>query len=173
MDDTPTPLARATVNRCDWCGAPPGFPCIKQDAEPERLVSMAPGGLVHVSRIDQLVSDHPPHLTGAELIAAERQRQIDVEGWTPKHDASGPHRRGEMIMAAITYASAAHFVIFTGRDDGDRYFKGHPPHGDSFRWPWESEWWKPTWADPVRMLVKAGALIAAEIDRLQAKVNQP
>jgi len=33
-------------------------------------------------------------------------------------------------------------------------------------WPWGSEWWKPS-KDPIRDLVKAGALIAAEIDRLQ------
>lgn len=35
-------------------------------------------------------------------------------------------------------------------------------------WPWDKEWWKPS-KDQVRNLVKAGALIAAEIDRLQRK----
>jgi hypothetical protein len=33
-------------------------------------------------------------------------------------------------------------------------------------WPWDQDWWKPS-PDPIRNLVKAGALIAAEIDRLQ------
>jgi hypothetical protein len=33
-------------------------------------------------------------------------------------------------------------------------------------WPWSFEWWKPK--DRIRNLVRAGALIAAEIDRLQA-----
>ncbi len=33
------------------------------------------------------------------------------------------------------------------------------------KWPWNDEYWKPT-KDPVCRLVKAGALIAAEIDRL-------
>jgi len=33
-------------------------------------------------------------------------------------------------------------------------------------WPWEKSWWKPTPNDRVKELVKAGALIAAEIDRL-------
>jgi len=33
-------------------------------------------------------------------------------------------------------------------------------------WPFSSEWWKPA-QDPIRNLVKAGALIAAEIDHLQ------
>jgi hypothetical protein len=32
--------------------------------------------------------------------------------------------------------------------------------------PWGESWWKPTPEDRVRELVKAGALIAAEIDRL-------
>jgi hypothetical protein len=36
-----------------------------------------------------------------------------------------------------------------------------------FYWPWEWSFWKPR--DPVRNLVIAGALIAAEIDRLQRK----
>ena len=38
--------------------------------------------------------------------------------------------------------------------------------GRTRRWPWDDEWWKPTPDDRIRELVKAGALIAAEIDRL-------
>lgn len=34
-------------------------------------------------------------------------------------------------------------------------------------WPWDKSWWKPTPDDRIRELIKAGALIAAEIDRLQ------
>ena len=34
-------------------------------------------------------------------------------------------------------------------------------------WPWDLEWFKPSPYDRIRELVKAGALIAAEIDRLQ------
>lgn len=34
-------------------------------------------------------------------------------------------------------------------------------------WPFSQEWWKPTPDDRIRELAKAGALIAAEIDRLQ------
>lgn len=92
--------------------------------------------------------------TGIELIAEERQRQISIEGWTSEHDDQHYHR--ELNKAAQCYceagveAAAFGFVSsFTGRD----------------RWPWEREWWKPS-EDPVRNLVKAGALIAAEIDRL-------
>lgn len=32
--------------------------------------------------------------------------------------------------------------------------------------PWDNEWWKPSPDDRKRELVKAGALIAAAIDRL-------
>jgi len=35
--------------------------------------------------------------------------------------------------------------------------------------PFDEEWWKPSPDDPVWQLVKAGALIAAEIDRLRRK----
>jgi hypothetical protein len=91
---------------------------------------------------------------GAALIAAERQRQIDVEGWTPEHDAE--HAEDDLVEAAVCYALAY-------RSD-DPPFNGDP-HG--IHWPWEERWWKPS-DDHVRNLVKAGALIAAEIDRLQA-----
>lgn len=92
--------------------------------------------------------------TGAELIAAERQRQIEVEGWTPGHDAS--HLNGDLARAALCYAVAGMpgYDTPASRKDG--------PMGG---WPWNEEWWKPS-DDPIRNLVKAGALIAAEIDRL-------
>jgi len=82
---------------------------------------------------------------GVELIATERTRQIEREGWTPEHDAE--HVDGELVSAAISYA------IHPSRNS--------PP----ITWPWDDEWWKPS-PSRVRDLVKAGALIAAEIDRL-------
>jgi hypothetical protein len=39
-------------------------------------------------------------------------------------------------------------------------------------WPWDAKWWKPS-VDHVRNLVKAGALIAAEIDRMIAARKMP
>lgn len=82
-------------------------------------------------------------MTGTELIAAERQRQINAEGWTPEHDAE--HDGGELVDAAACYLV---------------------PRLAHAYWPWSRDWWKPTPDDRVRELVKAGALIAAEIDRL-------
>ena len=92
-------------------------------------------------------------MDGAELIADERQRQVDAEGWQAEHDDR--HVTGELRDAAISYLQACDDVW---------------PHDllpDP--WPWDEVWWKPTYDDPIRMLVKAGALIAAEIDRLQRR----
>lgn len=86
---------------------------------------------------------------GATMIADERARQIAKEGWTSEHDDE--HEQGELAQAAACYALGA---------SRKRYSHAYFPQ----RWPWDDTWWKPT--DPVRDLVKAGALIAAEIDRL-------
>lgn len=85
--------------------------------------------------------------TGAELIAAERERQVAAEGWTPQHDAG--HADGVLARAAACYAIPARLRRLD-------------------LWPWESRYWKPSPDDRVRELVKAGALLAAEIDRLKA-----
>lgn len=90
---------------------------------------------------------------GARLIAAERQRQVTNEGYTPDHDDD---HGTEMIPAAIAYLFAS---TRSGEDD-DLPQKW---------WPWDLTSFKPTGAlgidKGVRDLVKAGALIAAEIDR--------
>lgn len=97
-------------------------------------------------------------MSGAEMIAAERSRQIEVEGWTPVHDDQ--HTLAEMSLAGLSYTSVAASQVRLG----EGCLKDKLPT----YWPWAQEWWKPT-GDPVRNLAKAGALIAAEIDRLQRK----
>ena len=92
-------------------------------------------------------------MNGVEIIYAERVRQIEKEGWTPEHDAE--HDQGELLRAATSYLDCAY-----GQEMG-RPFPSKPPMG----WPFESKWWKPS-DDPKRNLEKAGAFIAAEIDRL-------
>ena len=87
--------------------------------------------------------------TGVELIAAERERQIKEEGWTPKHDTQ--HTNGELAKAAVCYALP------------DRL-----PEVIPLVWPWSDELFKATPDDRIRELSKDGALIDAEIDRLQA-----
>ena len=87
---------------------------------------------------------------GAALIAAERRRQVEVEGWTPEHDTE--HWDGELALAAVCYA----LPLYCRHDLAQEL------------WPWHPDWLKQTPHDRVRELVKAGALIAAEIDRLRA-----
>lgn len=95
-------------------------------------------------------------------IAAERQRQISVEGWTPEHDDG--HDKGEMAVAAATYAIAA-AAEPTDRAVMDQFgVSDSTPFNIMKTWPWSSEWWKPK--SRRRDLVKAGALIVAEIERL-------
>jgi len=93
--------------------------------------------------------------TGAQLIARERTRGINVEGWTAKHDDI--HRNGELALAANCYAEMAYYQIGTSFERAS--------HMASRAWPFEMSWWKPC-IDPQDNLIKAGALIAAEIDRL-------
>ena len=93
------------------------------------------------------LSDEEPN--GATRIAAERMRQLRVKGWTPEHDDE--HTHFELSGAAIAYIKAAAFPwIRMGEDT----------------WPWSEDAWRAS-DDKIRNLVKAGALIAAEIDRLQ------
>ncbi len=95
--------------------------------------------------------------SGVELIAEERARQIAKEGWTDEHDDA--HDEGEMAEAAAVYALCAVEQArgwvgpFTERPEN---------------WPWDAEWFKPK--DQLSNLIRAGALIAAEIDRLQREV---
>lgn len=104
-----------------------------------------------------------PNPMGADLIAAERQRQITAEGWTPDHDDA--HDLGELAEAAACYATQQRAMERREIRGSTRTPTRTVPVPKA--WPWDAEWWKPTPENRVRELVKAGALIAAEIDRLQ------
>ena len=97
------------------------------------------------------------NMTGAELIAKERKRQIEEEHYSPQHDATY-NSDGRLARAAACYASP----------EGYRRLSFPDSHPTPEMWPWGAETWRPTPDDRIRELVKAGALIAAEIDRLQA-----
>lgn len=93
-----------------------------------------------------------PQTAAASDVLAERQRQISAEGWTPEHDDE--HGDGSMALAASCYACAS-----AGFDDAAR------------DWPWSDDWFKPS--SPRRDLIKAGALILAEIERLDRAALPP
>lgn len=104
--------------------------------------------------------------SGAALIAAERQRQQSALGWSREHDDT--HDRGELIAAAMCYAS----VPLLRMTYKPQWADSEITEVMATKWPWDEEWWKPS-DSAVRNLVKAGALIAAEIDRLQRAVSSP
>ena len=87
-------------------------------------------------------------------IAGERSRQVNVEGWSEKHDDE--HDNGEMAAAASVYAALAALPPVSY----EAFAPGEPPN----RWPWDPKWFKPS--TPRRDLVKAAALIVAEIERI-------
>lgn len=91
-------------------------------------------------------------------VLAERHRQVTEEGWNSKCDDT--HKNNEMAFAAACYAFHAAAASWDMEDNGIPY-DSHPTPKN---WPWEPEWWKPKSAR--RDLVKAGALILAEIERL-------
>lgn len=97
-------------------------------------------------------------MTGVGRIAAERERQRVGEGYTAAHDDR--HDDATLVAAACCYAALAR-----RQADGTVQIsvEGMPP---PVGWPWDIYDWKPS-NDPARNLVKAGALLAAEIDRLQ------
>lgn len=107
---------------------------------------------------------------GVLLIASERMRQIEEEHWTSAHDDE--HTDGSLAAAAACYAQPIRRMktIQETRDESGgrgecpvwREISVRVPTG----WPesWSAEYWKPK--DLISDLVRAGALIAAEIDRL-------
>lgn len=96
---------------------------------------------------------HQPLSRAARDVLAERARQIDEEDWTPEHDDGWP---------ADTLALAASCYALPGTSRRSMHSSGVPLF--TVLWPWDREFWKPT--DRRRDLVKAGALILAEIERM-------
>lgn len=117
-----------------------------KDSKSASLITSAwlsSGGLRDVL---QAQSPTPGGSTSIDMIILERARQIREEGWSPEHDDKWTDE--ELASAAAYYASPTD--------------KGTPIH-----WPWAREWNKKEQHSRIRQLVIAGALIVAELDRLQ------
>jgi len=112
-----------------------------------------------VRRVGKVIEPVP----GETLIERERDRQRFVEGWTPEHDEQ--HDRGELGQAGACYLHLVMGSLGSGAADADQSSAREPAE-----WPWDSEWWKPK--TRLRNLIRGGALIQAEIDRLQRLKNQ-
>lgn len=96
-------------------------------------------------------------------VVAERQRQVSAEGWTAEHDDA--HISGELAGAAACYARHVNGRQWVYPGDPERYELEEAP----LDWPWDDAWWKPK--SPRSDLVRAGALILAEIERLDRAEN--
>ncbi|MGH6624404.1 MAG: hypothetical protein ACREBN_10545, partial [Burkholderiaceae bacterium] len=91
-------------------------------------------------------------------IAAERERQINVEGYTPEHDDQ--HATGEIAAMAAFYAMPQGLRGW-GLGCGVTLGRTIRPEG-----------WTPKTCERREELVKAGALIVAEIERLDRGVSR-
>jgi hypothetical protein len=101
---------------------------------------------------DVLTGRALPAPTQATLdVLAERRRQVEAEGWTAAHDDQ--YVDNELAFAAASYATTHNADILPKT------------------WPWPATWWKPT--GNRRDLVKAGALILADIERLDRAAAHP
>lgn len=112
-------------------------------------------------------------------VIAERFRQIEAEGWT--HDHDDKHDSGEMADAAAVYAATAEIQLIKPREGSVHGNKLWPwwdqadvsgGRGDCPVWGWTRAWFKPR--DRRRNLVRAAALLIAEIERLdRAALTSP
>lgn len=84
--------------------------------------------------------------SGIEQIRCERQKQIDKYGYTPSHDSAYKH--GELLMGALSYLNCAIHGKNVGMED----------------WPFDKAYFAEE-DDDSEYLKKAGAFIAAELDR--------
>ena len=147
-------IAERNGDRFSWVQTAPFLALL---AERERLENSLAGcraGAEAVARANAELSaalrksEERAVTQAARDVLAERQRQVSAEGWSREHDDE--HSRGELAQAAACYATSS--VPYE--------VDGEPLPS----WPWEKSWWKPT--TPRRDLVKAGALILAEIERI-------
>ena len=119
--------------------------------------------------------------TGVWQILRERMRQIVEEDFDAAHDDA--HPVGDLGRAALCYLVQAILadVIPTQRELLCKIVYRPADHVNPFVWPFASALWKPAGRHPpgafvaaedsIRCLEKAGALIAAEIDR-RARAEQ-
>src|SRR4051794_37688884 len=94
--------------------------------------------------------------SGGTRILTERIRQIEEKGFDKEHDVG---RYMELLAAADCYIGAA-WELLVPETEG---IFGDPPEF----WPWDKDAWHPE-ATAKENMVKAGALVAAAINSMQA-----
>lgn len=94
-------------------------------------------------------------------IAKERHRQIEKEGWSLEHDDE--HEHGELADAAACYAATTR--AFRAEEHVGVGYKPYMAYMDLWPKSWADHWFKPK-KNRRRALIKAAALLVAEIERL-------
>lgn len=92
-------------------------------------------------------------------VFAERKRQIDQEHYSHEHDDE--YDQNELIRAASSYLS---HVIGRGWVFKETCPETYQDEEVPDLWPWDLDFWKPK--NPRRDLVRAAALIIAEIEKI-------
>lgn len=91
-------------------------------------------------------------LSGVGMIVEERGRQIWEHGYTDEHDRQ--HKPVDFVRAAMAY-----LALHNELQNASEVARGY--------WPFDPQYFKPRSME--RDLVRAGALIAAGIDRMNQK----
>lgn len=137
------------------------------------VTEFSTAGEEHISTLGELIEGiralheqappPAPHLAGLADAIAEHVRQIEVEGWSPEHDDQ--HDDYSLAKAASVYAACA-AVGKADRAVMDLHGLRGTPGKLQELWPlsWDISWLKPR--NRRRDLIKAAALIIAEIERL-------
>ena len=94
-------------------------------------------------------------------VLKERERQISSEGWSLEHDDD--HTDGSLADAAACYAATTR--PFKAEEFAGVGYKPYTSYSDLWPMSWDDHWWKQK-GNRRRNLVKAAALILAEIERL-------
>lgn len=95
----------------------------------------------------------------------ERQRQISQEFYSTENDDE--YKQNELLRAAVCYAEnvVRRGWVFDSNFGPDIYQEEEAPD----LWPWDLDFWKPK--SPRRDLVRAAALIIAEIERIDRSIG--
>lgn len=129
----------------------PDGDCVESDGCPTELAVLKRFWREHSAKAAGHMVGAPLLSTAAQDVLAERNRQITAEGWTPAHD--------DLYCAAELPRAAAAYILNGANDEAPAI------------WPFASKWWKPR--DARSNYVRAGALILAEIERLDRAAAQP
>lgn len=174
VDQHASPLIRALLNEAD-----------RLHSELRSAIATRRAAEMHVVSLEErcaTLSDYAHEMQALAIAAAERTpaardvlaeraRQVGEEEWTPEHDDE--HADEELAVVAALYAMPRDARYRRVRVAGVAGTVTEPTLERAL-WPrsWREAYWKPTPGDRRRELVKAGALILAEIERLDRAAAQ-